>query len=357
MKIANIIITSQDGGAEQVFLDYAGILKKLGHEVVAVVKQDAPYAHKLLQCGIETKKINNRFGYHDFFAIKKLSKILAQENVDVVFAHSSKATILARKAIKKIKDKKIFLISINHSMNVKRSIGSDLILSVNKQIFYKTIDAGQAAEKSFVIHNATDLQDAILQAPNVDLSQKTEINLGVIGRLDFNKGFHHAINALAELQKISDKKFILKIAGEGKEEKALREHVKSQLLEDKVEFVGWQKDKKKFYESIDILLVPSLNETFGLVVVEGIKYRKPIISSNAHGPREILRDGVDGLFFNVEESDEEIAKEMANIILKIVSETALTTSMIANSFARLNEKFSYEALEKRLAEIVGNISK
>ena len=47
MKIANLIVTSQNGGAEQVFLDYTRLLKKLGHDVVPIVKNDAPYANNL----------------------------------------------------------------------------------------------------------------------------------------------------------------------------------------------------------------------------------------------------------------------------------------------------------------------
>ncbi len=59
MKIVNIILTSQNGGAEQAFIDYTVVLKKLGHEVVAIVKEDAPYADKISELGITTKKIAN----------------------------------------------------------------------------------------------------------------------------------------------------------------------------------------------------------------------------------------------------------------------------------------------------------
>ena len=120
MKIANLIVTSQNGGAEQVFLDYTRLLKKLGHDVVPIVKNDAPYANSLSSL----KKISNNFGYYDFFAIKQIIKILREENIHAIFTHAGKATVLARKAIAKIKNKKIFLIAINHSTNVKRSIGA-----------------------------------------------------------------------------------------------------------------------------------------------------------------------------------------------------------------------------------------
>ena len=76
MKIAHIILTSQNGGAEKVFIDYIGILKNIGHENFAIIKNDAPYFSKLENLKIKTQKIVNKFGYYDFLASKKLKILL-----------------------------------------------------------------------------------------------------------------------------------------------------------------------------------------------------------------------------------------------------------------------------------------
>ena len=47
MTIANIILTSQNGGAEQVFLDYIKILQNLNYPVCAFVRDNAPYISQL----------------------------------------------------------------------------------------------------------------------------------------------------------------------------------------------------------------------------------------------------------------------------------------------------------------------
>ncbi len=340
MKIANLIVTSQNGGAEQVFLDYTRLLKKLGHDVVPIVKNDAPYANNLSSL----KKISNNFGYYDFFAIKQITKILRDENIRAIFTHAGKATVLARKAIAKIKNKKIFLIAINHSTNVKRSIGADIILSVNREIFYNTIDRGQPEDRSFVMHNAVDLFDAISDAPKVNLAQKEKIILGVIGRLDPTKGFAHAIRALKKL----DEKFILKIAGSGPFDNELKKLVKELSLENRVEFLGWI-EKKSFFNSIDIFIFPSDEEPFGLVLLESMKYGKPAIVSNVDGPREIVRDGIDALMF----SD---PNQIPDLATKLVQNEKLLNQLVENSFERVKEKFTFKNLEKRLFEIVGKIN-
>ncbi|MBM3580128.1 MAG: glycosyltransferase [Alphaproteobacteria bacterium] len=340
MKIANLIVTSVNGGAEQVFLDYTRLFTKLGHEVVPIIKCDAPYADKLSK----PYKISNHFGYHDFFAIKKIAKILVNEKIEVVFAHAGRAVVLARKAIAKIRNRKIFLVAINHSYNVKRSIGADIIFSVNKQIFFKTIDAGQPENASFVMHNAVDISDAITDSLPIGLTQKKQIILGVIGRLDRTKGFQHAVRALKNL----DEKFILRIAGSGAHEAALRSLVRELKLENRVEFLGWV-DKKEFFQAIDIFLFTSDEEPFGLVLLESMKYRKPIIASKVDGPNEILRDGIDALMF----AD---PKKIPELVLRLVNEENLVNQLVVSAFARLQEKFTFKSLENRLAEIVGNSS-
>lgn len=359
MKIVNVILTSQNGGAEQVFIDYLIVLKNLGHEVDAIIKNDAPYSDKAQKLCKFVKKTTNRFGFYDFIAVRNIAKYLKELDADVVFAHSGRSAFLTAKALKKIKNKKIFFVAINHSMNVKRSIGADLVLSVNKEIFYRTVEFGQDQNRSFIMHNATDISDAVAVVPQINLQEKSEIILGVIGRFDLIKSFEFAIMAIRKLKEISDetklnKKFILKIAGSGPREDFLRRMVKELELEDRVQFLSWVHDKKEFFDSIDIFCLTSKRETFGLVLLEAMKFCKPIISTNVDGPREILRNEVDGLLIDIEPMDG-LEDRIVEATLRLISNPDLTNKMVQNSFNKVKERFSYQALEKRMAEIVGKI--
>ncbi len=353
MRIVNIILTSQNGGAEQVFLDYLKTLKDLNHQVLAITKEDAPYANQVLEMGAELKKIKNNFGDFDIFAAKNIANILKEFKADAVVAHVGRAMVLSRKAIGKNKD--IKLIAVNHSTNVKRSIGSDIILSVNKEIFYRTIQKGQSEDRSFVISNAIDLSDAIEVAPEVDLQNKNEIVIGVMGRFQKCKGFSEMLYVLKNLETISNKKFFLKIAGGGQEESNLKDLVKKLNLQDRVEFCGWIKNKNDFFFSIDIFCMPSIDssgETFGLVILEAVKYRKPVIVTDCDGPKEVVRDRVDGLIVQLQPENLFIER-FSRAIIDLSNNNILTNQIIQNSFIRLKEKFSYAALKNRLKEIFG----
>lgn len=355
MRIVNIILTSQNGGAEQVFVDYCNVLKnKLNHHVLAIAKHDAPYIDDLEALNIPIKKIKNNFGDHDFFAINSIKQILQEFDADAVVAHTGRSMVLSRKAIKKITNKKIFQIAVNHSMNVKRSIGADVIISINKPMFFNTIDQGQDENKSFVIHNAIDTTEAIKIKPQINLQDKDVITLGVIGRLDKAKGFRYAVKTIKLLENHpSGKKFILKIAGTGIREKFLRDLAKELQVEDRVEFVGWVKDKKEFFDSIDIFLLTSQRETFGLVLLEAMKFRKPIVACDADGPKEILRNEIDGLLISIEPLDR-MHYRIVEAVEKMINDPKLVDKMIEHSFIRLQKKFSFDALATRLKEIFGN---
>lgn len=349
MRIANILLTSQKGGVAQVFIDHLTILKKIGHDVCAIVAHDANYIDQIRELGIEVKTVKNCFGYHDILAVKSLKKHLEDFATDITISHMGRAMVLTRKAIKRVKNKMIFEVCVNHSMNVKRSIGANMILSVNREIFYRTVDRGQNPETTFVIPNAVEIGNSKPEEVRINLENKSEITLGVMGLIDENKGFHHAITALKNLTN-SSKKFTLKIAGDGPYKENLVKLAQNLGVENQVEFLGWIGDKKKFFKEIDIFLMTSKEETFGLVTLEAIKHHKPIIATNTNGSMEIIRDEIDGILIDVN-SQENLPNNLSTAIQKIISNDKKAEEMAVSAFERMKEKFSYEALEKVLKEL------
>ena len=60
-------------------------------------------------------------------------------------------------------------------------------------------------------------------------------------------------------------------------------------------FLGWIDDKPGFFGALDVFCVPSRAEPFGIVVLEALAHGRAVVASAAAGPREIVRDGIDGL--------------------------------------------------------------
>lgn len=352
MKIGHIILTSQNGGAEQVFIDYIRILKKIGHQNFAVIKKDAPYFNALDNLGVEYLKINNQLGYFDFLAIKKISDFIIKNDIDILIAHAGKSIILGHKAIKRISKnhKKIILVAVNHSNNIKRSLVADLILSVNREIFFKTIDSNRTVNDSLILYNGLDISSHVPNFLSYDFTNQAEINIGLIGRFHKAKGFDFAIDAFKIVKEKTGLNIKLKIAGSGEEEENLRKKVNDLELKNDVKFLGWIKNSTDFFNEIDIFILPSKVETFGLVILEAMKNCKPIIATNCDGPNEILRQNIDALIVN-QNSEKGVAMEIANALERLIYDKELANNLVRSAYNRLEARFSEKILEQNLAEI------
>ena len=351
MTIANIILTSQNGGAEQVFIDYIKILQKLNYPVCAFIRDDAPYADKLYNFGITTKKSKHRFGYYDFFLIFSLRKFLLKQKVKIVIAHNSKAISLAYKAISTIKTHKIVLIAVNHSYNIKRSLVADIILSVNKQIFFKTIDAHRTPNNSFIIPNALDLSKHHYQWQNPNFASKNTIILGAMARLCPEKNIAITIETLQHLKtNYPQKKILLHIAGNGQEKPKLQQLAKNLNLEQQVVFLDWCQPSD-FFSGIDIFLMPSIRETFGLVMLEAIQYAKPVITTNTDGANTIF-DKQSALFVDF---NKPIALQFSQHIISLLENPQLLQDLVYHSKNRLYSRFSFDCLQENLHSIVNKL--
>lgn len=113
-----------------------------------------------------------------------------------------------------------------------------------------------------------------------------------------NKGGYLFLKALF-LLKISGYKFKAKIIYPGYNNNLLvKVLVFLSGLKNRIEFVGHQKDMQYFYNSIDCMVIPSKLETFGMVILESIANKIPVIVSSRCGSAEILQDRQNGYIFN-----------------------------------------------------------
>ncbi len=131
--------------------------------------------------------------------------------------------------------------------------------------------------------------------------------LGVLGRIDPKKGQDFAVRVLSQLGEHGE--YHLLIMGnmtmnEGDEyHDHLRKLVVELKLEDRVHFRPYHEDVNLFYQAIDIFLMPSHGETFGLVTVEAMLSQKPIVGVNRDGTAALLESGRLGWLHDLEDVD------------------------------------------------------
>ena len=116
----------------------------------------------------------------------------------------------------------------------------------------------------------------------------------------------------------------LLMVGEGPERIKAQRYVKKHNLSDKVLFLGKSNEINELLCYSDIFLLPSEKESFGLVALEAMIHKVPVISSNAGGLSEVNIDGESGYLSPVGD-----VKEMAKNAIKILKDV--------NEFKRLKE--------------------
>lgn len=140
------------------------------------------------------------------------------------------------------------------------------------------------------------------RAPVFNPVSREELNLSSndliiisIGRLVKRKGFDQAIRAIAGLQHENVKYLLI---GQGPEETDLKNLAKQLKVQDKVVFLGYQPEDKKFQylANADIYLLSSLHEGFGICLMEAMYSGLPIVATDNGGQADLLEEGRNALF-------------------------------------------------------------
>jgi glycosyltransferase involved in cell wall biosynthesis len=149
------------------------------------------------------------------------------------------------------------------------------------QVIYDPVD----------IEKVTELSRCELEHPWF-IDKKLPV-IAYVGRLAPEKRVDFLLRAFAELiQRIPCR---LVIIGQSKAEFSLRALAHSLQLDDCVDFAGKQSNPFKFMARSDLLVVSSLYESFGIVILEAMSCGIPVVSTDCTGPHEIIKSGENGI--------------------------------------------------------------
>ena len=154
--------------------------------------------------------------------------------------------------------------------------------------------------KTEVIPNFVELSSYHHSPP--DDTVKT---IGYLGMLVEEKGVEILIRAFSEVTS-TDPELMLLIAGDEKESGYKRhlEDVAAKLgLSSAVKFVGYQSDIRSFLCGVDIVVIPSLEESFGFVAIEAAAMGKVIVASKSGAFLDIFADGKSARYFEAGNSE------------------------------------------------------
>jgi glycosyltransferase involved in cell wall biosynthesis len=118
--------------------------------------------------------------------------------------------------------------------------------------------------------------------------------VGMVGRLVEQKGMGYGVQAFASLAE-QDPQAHLVIVGDGSLRSVLQAEVVGLGLETRTHFTGWRDDVPQMMQALDVFLMPSLWEGFGLVLLEAMAAGIPVVASAVSAIPEVVLQGETGL--------------------------------------------------------------
>jgi glycosyltransferase involved in cell wall biosynthesis len=233
-----------------------------------------------------------------------------------------------------------------------------LIMALEKKI-YKNPRASLAAVSSLVAKqlethfHRTDVRvirngvDAELFSPSRKAARRSserekfglsrdEFTLLLIGNDWKKKGLDAFLRALADICELSWELLIVGSDDRGPYERVLREYG----IVDRVCFLAPSPDVVQFYAAADAYVGPSLEDAYGLPVLEAMACGLPVISSSRAGVSDVIRNGINGILL----SDPSDARELASALRSLITNSSLCQQLGEQaSLAARNETWSHNA--------------
>jgi len=303
----------------------------------------------------------------DLAAFLRLYFLFRRQKFDIVHTHTAKAGALARTAA-------FFagtpvIVHTLHGHNFYGYFGpvsSRIVTIIERWLGYltdKIIALTELERKDLISFKAAGSEKIRLIYQGLEMEGYTGLNIdkhrirqslgikpdekvvGMIGRLEPVKGPEYFIAAAKSVAEVFPRvKFIL--VGEGSLREKLEKQMKSLGLEEKFIFTGWREDIPEILSILDLLVLPSLNEGVGMVLIEAQGLGVPIVASRVGGIPEIVRDNQTGILVSAGDAD-----SFAGAIKSLLADENRRSAMSQEAIKWIKGKFKARDMIEEISKL------
>lgn len=382
----NILFIHQSAelyGSDKTLLLLLKNLNKSQFNATVVLPFDGPLKQELELAGVKVviapvlklyRKMMSPKGLIGFLSdIKKAYKILdklrKETPPDIIYSNTL-AVLLGIFYARKTKIKHLWHVHeiIESPKIFTKTFKKLLAQKQNTRIVYNSYATrnfwSQAAtkDKELVIWNGIETPKVLLPLEEVEqIKQQTfqvdkkHIIIALVGRISRWKGQQVLLEAFEELTKEFQNIKLVFIGSPPPNQEGfqmqLEEKIAEKKLQDKVTLISFTKDIEALWQSIDIAVVPSIEpEPFGLVAVEAMLAKKPVIASNHGGVAEIVVHNQSGFLVKPNDAD-----DLKQAIKKLILDEDLRKKMGETGYQVALQNFSIESYVKNFENLFQEI--
>jgi len=232
------------------------------------------------------------------------------------------------------------------------------IISISDYTTEQIVSQGARPEKIIQIPPLIDTSES--QESSYENKEKDFILISV-GRLDPESSYKGQDMVIRALPRIAERVPSVQywIVGKGENSEGLAKLAEENGVSKRVSFLGFVSDEhlKELYGRSTVFIMPSRvsldppdnpqGEGFGIVYLEAGLHGLPVIGPNEGGPRDVIRDGVNGFAVNPRSLD-----EIAEAVIKLAKSEGLRKEMAANAKRIVKERFSLSLLPKYIEPLM-----
>ncbi len=356
LRILHVITDLQIGGAEHVLLQTVRAQRAAGHQVaVCSLRPNGPMAPAIREvCPLYDVGMGHAVTPQAFW---RLTRLMRRGRYDVVHGSLFQANLLTRPAAR------LAGIPVNitsmHTLYSRfhwyhfladrlTARWADGITGVSDAVCRFAVDEEKLpSAKVRTLRNGLDLSrfQAITdyQARRDQLRAAlgytpSDVVISVTARLHEKKGHTYLFQAVERLRPRYPQVRVL-LVGDGPQRAALEAECQERGLTGVVTFLGMRQDVADLLAASDISVLPSLLEGLGLVVLEAMAMRCPVVATRGGGTVELMEDGVHGLL--VPPAD---VAALSDALERFMTDGQLRAALVENGYQHVLADFSFERM-------------
>lgn len=366
MKVALVIHSLIAGGAERVLTTTANAWAERGAEVVVITLDDAtrapfyPLDERVRRRGIDILRPTRHLGdaaVNNLRAVLRLRRVLRAEQPDAVISHISRTNVLSVLATQRLAPPVVVVEHIDPAMRELHRgwalIEEAVYPRASRVAVLTPASMGRLSRR--VRARAVAIPNPIAVAPGErsrDLATaRPPFTLLAMGRLTRQKGFDLLIDAFAEVaSQRPDWRLI--IYGEGPDRSALERQVAARGMDGRIALPGVTPEPHRAMREADLFVLSSRYEGFPMVLGEAMACGLPVVATDCEtGPRDIVRDGVDGILVTPNSVDALAAA------LDCAMADHLLRARLGAAAPEVLERYGVEAIMDRWDTLLGELTR
>lgn len=290
-------------------------------------------------------KYSSPFGY--YLNVLELKKIYNEVNPDLVNTHyaSGYGTLVRISGIKcnlmSIWGSDILDFPNRSKINyciLKKNLEYPTFISSTSNVMMERCEVlyPNIKKKFFIVPFGVDL-NLFRKREKVE-NNNTKVLIGIVKSLKSVYGIEYAIEAM-KILKDKENKYIMEIYGDGDEKEKLQKLINEYQLNDSVILKGKVENKEvpKILTKFDIFCMTSIEESFGVALIEAMAVGVPVIASNANGFLEVTNNGETAVIF-----EKKNPIELANKIEGLINDKKKMKELSIAGRKRVEEYYNFE---------------